>query len=73
MPGPDDDPFDDRWSWPNDPIQSNEIEQISHDCTLAISPAMKLFGADLSIDYAAVGVHSWPYWKAALPQSGLGV
>ncbi|MFE9327045.1 alpha/beta hydrolase [Nocardia sp. NPDC052278] len=79
VPGPDDAPFDDRWSWPNDPIRSNEIENISHDCTLAVSPAMKLFGADLSIDYAAVGVHSWPYWKAALPKSwpalkaGLGV
>ncbi|MEU6189043.1 hypothetical protein [Nocardia sp. NPDC047038] len=40
---------------------------------------MKLFCADLSIDYSAVGVHSWRYWKAALPKSwpsrqgGLGV
>lgn len=79
VPGLDDSLFDGNWSWPDDPFRASEIEHVSHDCTGATGTAMGLSGADVSTDWAAIGVHSWPYWKTALPKSwptlkaGLGV
>ncbi|MBY8858215.1 esterase family protein [Nocardia sp. CA2R105] len=77
--GPADANFDPSFTYPVTLTESIAIEQAAHDCTVSILAAMKLSGINPQVDWNAIGTHSWPYWKAALPKSwptletGLGV
>jgi S-formylglutathione hydrolase FrmB len=77
--GPDDVSFDPSFSYPATLTEAIALEQGAHDCTVSILAAMDLVGLHPEVDWNAIGTHSWPYWKEALPKSwptlktGLGV
>ncbi|WP_330249511.1 esterase family protein [Nocardia sp. NBC_00565] len=77
--GPDDLNFDPSFTYPVTLADAILIEQAAHDCTVTILAAMDLAGLHPAVDWNAIGTHSWPYWKKALPNSwptlraGLGV